>query len=91
VGSFAANTWQLYDMHGNVREWVADCRHDSYAGAPSDGSSWTGNCGGDRYMQRGGGWTNYAQGTRSAIRENYSPDSRFDDTGFRIARALSGP
>ena len=45
VGSFTANTWGVYDMHGNVLEWVLDCPNESYKGAPTDGSAWTsGNC-----------------------------------------------
>ncbi len=58
VGSFGANGFGLHDVHGNVWEWVEDCWHDSYAGAPRDGSAWLGNNGGDcsRRVLRGGSW-----------------------------------
>ena len=56
VGSFVANAWGLHDVHGNVWEWVEDCSHENYEGAPGDGSVWTsgGNCG--RRVLRGGSW-----------------------------------
>ena len=56
VGSFGANAWGLHDMHGNVWEWVEDCWHENYAGAPSDGTAWTsvGNC--SERVLRGGSW-----------------------------------
>ena len=55
VKSYAPNAWGLYDMHGNVWEWVQDCWNDTYRGAPSDGSAWTtGNW--IRRVLRGGSW-----------------------------------
>ena len=59
VGSFAPNAFGLHDMAGNVWEWVEDCWHNNYAGAPRDGTAWTsgGDCG--RRVLRGGSWGNY--------------------------------
>ncbi len=55
VGSYPPNPWGLYDMHGNVWEWVEDCWNDGYQEAPVDGSAWTsGDCG--RRVLRGGSW-----------------------------------
>ena len=62
VGSFDANAYGLYDVLGNVWEWVQDCWNDSYRGAPSDGSAWErGDCG--RRVLRGGSWNGRAEGT----------------------------
>ena len=67
VGSFGANGFGLHDVMGNVWEWVEDCWHDSYRGAPSDGRAWTigGDC--DFRVLRGGSWLNGAGLLRSAV------------------------
>ena len=65
VGHYQPNDYGLYDMHGNVWEWVQDCWNDSYAGAPTDGSAWTlGDC--SQRVVRGGSWLNEPRGLRSA-------------------------
>jgi hypothetical protein len=88
VGSYPANPWGLYDTHGNVWEWVEDCRNDSYANAPQDGSAWTtGDC--RRRVLRGGSWASKPVGLRSACRIWRDADDRRDSNGFRIARTLS--
>ena len=63
VGSFPANGFGLHDVHGNVWEWVEDCWHGDYSGAPADGSTWTTgeNCG-ERVL-RGGSWNGDSEGT----------------------------
>ncbi|HKA73847.1 MAG TPA: SUMF1/EgtB/PvdO family nonheme iron enzyme [Xanthobacteraceae bacterium] len=88
VGSFPANAFGLDDMSGNVAEWVEDCWHDNYDGAPTDGSAWT--AGGDcsRRLVRGGAWHYQPWELRSANREWYPRDARHDHIGFRIARTL---
>ena len=89
VGKFGANGWGLYDVLGNAWEWVEDCWHDSYSGAPADGSAWVsgGDCG--RRVLRGGSWVNNPRNLRSANRHWYSAGSRVDAFGFRIARTLT--
>ncbi len=83
VATKQANAWGLYDMSGNVWEWVEDSYHDSYNGAPSDGSAWKGD--GALRVPRGGGWS-YAQ--HAAKRGGSEPGFRFSSIGFRLARRL---
>ena len=88
VGSFAANSFGLHDMHGNVWEWVEDCYRDSYAGAPTDGSAWTsGGC--SSRVLRGGSWITVPGYLRSAYRGWFTPDARVGNDGFRVSRTLS--
>ena len=88
VGSFPQNAFGLHDVHGNVREWVEDCWHGSYRGAPSDGRAWStgGSCG--IRVLRGGSWDNGPTNLRSANRYWLVIGNRFDSTGFRVARTL---
>ena len=86
VGFFAPNAWGLHDMHGNVWEWVLDCRNNSYANAPVDGSARTdGNC--LRRMMRGGSWSNRPEVTRAARREWDEASLASPQIGFRLAAA----
>ena len=89
VGSFAANGFGVHDMLGNAWEWVEDCWHDDYRGAPSDGGARTsgGRCS-DRVM-RGGGYHNAARELRSANRNRGRRWTRDGGPGFRVARALT--
>jgi formylglycine-generating enzyme required for sulfatase activity len=87
VGSFPANPWGLYDMLGNVWEIVADCWHDNYDGAPSDGSAWDDGSCGDGVI-RGGAWLENPWDTRFAARWKYESGGKDTATGFRLARDL---
>ena len=88
VGSFSPNAFGLHDVHGNVREWVEDCWHGSYRGAPVDGSAWSrgGVCG--KRVLRGGSWSNFPRYLRSAYRSGNTSGYRHYDVGFRISRTL---
>jgi formylglycine-generating enzyme required for sulfatase activity len=88
VGSFKPNAFGLYDMAGNVWQWVEDCYQENYTGAPTDGSAWTrGEC--NYRVVRGGSWYNYPLNLRAASRVNSASGIRLDDLGFRIARTLT--
>jgi formylglycine-generating enzyme required for sulfatase activity len=87
VDSFKPNPWGLYNVHGNVWEWVQDCGNGSHNGAPTDGSAWTtGDCG--HRVVMGGAWFDYPWGLRAASRGRYSTDDRSYGLGFRLARTL---
>ncbi|QHG20187.1 SUMF1/EgtB/PvdO family nonheme iron enzyme [Nostoc sp. ATCC 53789] len=90
VGSFPANAFGLYDMHGNVREWCQDTWDDSYKGAPSDGSAWIDNA--SQYqVLRGGSWFTYPEDCRSASRSSSfraGRDSIGYTIGFRVVCAV---
>ncbi len=89
VGSFKPNPYGLYDVHGNVWEWVEDCFNDSYVSAPTDGSAWMqGDC--NRHMLRSGSWIDARGGSlRSGHRGRMDADSRSYNKGFRVARDLN--
>ncbi|MBN3951252.1 MAG: formylglycine-generating enzyme family protein [Nostoc sp. NMS7] len=89
VGSFPPNAFGLYDMHGNVWEWCQDTWHDSYKGAPSNGSAWIDN---NQYqVLRGGSWVNNPKNCRSASRDvdgGAGRDFHEGDVGFRVVCAV---
>ena len=90
VGAYPPNAWGLYEMHGNVWEWVEDIYHDSYKGAPNDGSAWTDGEGTEsrNRVYRDGSWYYDPGGLRSASRGRNGPGVRYNDLGFRVARTL---
>jgi formylglycine-generating enzyme required for sulfatase activity len=89
VGQLRPNGFGLYDMHGNVWQWVEDCWHDTYQGAPVNGSAWTAS-GCDRRVLRGGSWNYIPIGVRSANRDWLAPVYRDRNIyGFRVARTIT--
>ncbi len=86
VGQRKPNSWGLFDMHGNVWEWCEDTWHDSYEGAPTDGSAWVEADSALRVV-RGGSWYGDARRCRSACRLGGAPSGRSGYLGFRVARA----
>jgi len=89
VGSFPANPLGLHDTAGNVWEWVADCWHPSYRGAPADGSAWLENCTGSRRVLRGGSWFDKPGYVRVSNRVSFDLDSHNDNYGLRLAQDLN--
>ncbi|MFO0699358.1 MAG: SUMF1/EgtB/PvdO family nonheme iron enzyme [Nitrospira sp.] len=90
VGGKKPNGLGLYDMSGNVYEWVEDCLYNSYKGAPTDGSAWSEENGGDcsRRMLRGGSWRALPEDLRASSRSWIGPDFRGDGLGFRLAQDI---
>jgi formylglycine-generating enzyme required for sulfatase activity len=88
VGSFQPNAFGLYDMMGNVWEWVEDCHTPNYDGAPSDGGAGPAAPDCKRGM-RSGSWSESQINFRSAKRGKGLVDDRGDSIGFRVARTLN--
>jgi formylglycine-generating enzyme required for sulfatase activity len=88
VGSFRANAFGLFDVHGNAWQWLEDCWHENYQNAPTDGSAWiSGDC--SRRVLRGGSWSSNPRYLRAAIRYRYTSDFRSLDSGFRLGRTIT--
>jgi formylglycine-generating enzyme required for sulfatase activity len=90
VGSKKPNRLGLYDMSGNVWEWVEDCLHINYKDAPKDGSAWGAAGGGDcgQRVARGGSWLNLPGSLRASYRYRGDADFRFFTIGFRLAQDI---
>lgn len=89
TASFAPNAFDLYDTIGNVWEWVADCFHDSYSGAPGDGSAWDTDPGCQYHVGRGGSWNpRLSSQLRAAARGRVTTNLRNSNLGFRVAMTL---
>ncbi|XGB38463.1 MAG: tetratricopeptide repeat protein [Cyanobacteria bacterium LVE1205-1] len=85
VNQLYPNPWGLYHIHGNVWEWVEDCWHKNYSGAPTDGSAWIRDGVSEQRVVRGGSWANRYDRARSSYRSQDSSISHFNSNGFRIA------
>ena len=88
VGAYKPNAFGLYDVLGNVWEMVEDCWHWNHAARPVDGRPWDSKSCTEQRMNKGGSWSHYPWGTRSAVRNKSLPTTRFNTTGFRVARDL---
>ncbi len=98
MGSFKPNAFGLYDMAGNVSQWVEDCAHRKYSASPEDGDNWEppedgtawlwgGDC--DNRIMRGGSWNDGPQWLRSAARSGGNTEVRNEALGFRVGRTLT--
>ena len=88
VAQKQANAYGLYDMSGNVNEWVEDWYYGSYTGAPQDGSAWVTGGGQTNRVLRGGSWYGIPEYVRTAYRYYSLPSHRNSNFGFRVARTL---
>jgi len=87
VSNYPANQFGLHGTSGGVWEWVSDCWHKSYKGAPGDGSAWSkSDC--RENVVRGGGWRNDSSYIHSASRFKYDSNVRYILHGFRVAKTL---
>jgi formylglycine-generating enzyme required for sulfatase activity len=85
VATKQANAFGMYDMSGNVWEWVEDNYHDNFQGAPTDGSAWNG---GAMHVLRGGAWGYDQKDARAASRSKFGSNYRYFSYGFRVVRTL---
>lgn len=81
------NAFGLYDMSGNVWEWVQDCWHDGYVSAPANNSDWSTSCQTNERVRRGGSWYDYAEYSLAAYRSSDRANRRNQYVGFRVARS----
>ena len=90
TASYKPNPYALYDMHGNVWEWVQDCWHEGYRNAPPDGADWLAQEGGDcqKAVVRGGSWFVVPEFLRSGFRFRFFTVESNTLVGFRVARTL---
>lgn len=88
VGAYEPNEFGVFDLHGNVREWVSDCWHPNYIGAPTNGRARTSNADCTFRVVRGGAWYSMPNMQRTSVRNKMRVVSRGNGTGFRIARSL---
>ncbi len=89
VDDFQPNPFGLYQVHGNVWEWIQDSWHENYRGAPTDGSAWEESGYGGPRVLRGGSWNNVPRWLRSAARNRNLPQGGYNGWGFRLARTLT--
>lgn len=88
VGTFKANGFGVFDLKGNVFEWVEDCWNYNYVDAPTDGSAWTsGDC--QRRVLRGGSWFSQENFSRPTFRNSFKKHHRSSSFGFRVARQIA--
>jgi formylglycine-generating enzyme required for sulfatase activity len=92
VGEKEHNPWRVFDMHGNVWEWVADDWHETFDLVPSDGTPWKDKKRNDRRIARGGSWKSGPESCKSSSRRS-EPDWRYNkttgtDIGFRCAMSI---
>lgn len=89
VNNFSANPFGIYNVHGNVQEWVEDCWHENYRGAPANGTSWSNSCKDQGHAVRNGNFILPPVISRAASRSFTKSDLRSIMIGFRVARDLT--
>ena len=91
VGGYRPNDFGLYDMQGNAWEWVADCNHKDYVGAPGDGSAWLDDAPCRFGIIRGGSYLNRVERSSTAVRVGRPRSGAGTNMGFRVARGGAQP